>query len=55
VLDDLFVDLCSKLLVADIVSVLRRDHNCFEPERPAIAIFNCHLRFSIRTQIGKLT
>src|ERR1051325_5628198 len=55
VLDDLLLDLRAQLFVRNIVRVLRRDNHCLEPERTAIAVFNCYLRFPVRTKIGKLT
>src|SRR5678816_4083008 len=55
VLDDLFLNLGAQLLVRDIVRVLRRDNNSVNAERSAVTVFNCYLRFSVRTKIGQLT
>src|SRR5689334_9221758 len=55
VLDDFLFDLGAQLFVADVRIVLRRDDDGFQAERPAVAILNSHLRFSIWPQIRQLT
>src|ERR1043166_4342799 len=55
VLDDFLFDLGTQLFVADVCVVLRRNDDGFEAERPAIAILDRHLRFSIRPQVRQLT
>ena len=55
VLDDLFLNLRAQLLVRDVIRVLRRDNNSVHAERSTITVFNCYLRFSVRTKIRQLT
>src|SRR5262245_50837327 len=54
-LDDLFGYVLTKLFGRYIIGMLRRNNNGLNPERTAVPILDRNLRFTVRSQIGKLT
>ena len=53
VLDNLFFDFRTQLLVGDVGIVLRRNDDGFKTERTPVTIFNSYLRLAIGSKIGQ--